>query len=82
MNFLYSSFGLDYQNPECDFLNINLDEYTRLFVDAYAMSRSSNKHMQYGSTFIIMKDHIWQLMVDHLILNNNKGLELSTFNFN
>jgi hypothetical protein len=48
MNFLYSSYKLDYKNPECDFLNINLDEDTRLFVDAYAMSRSSNQHMQLG----------------------------------
>jgi hypothetical protein len=48
MNYLYSSFKLDYLNSECDFLNINLDEDTRLFVDAYAMSRSSNTHMQSG----------------------------------
>jgi hypothetical protein len=48
MNFLYSSYGLDYQNPECNFLNINLEKDTRLFVDAYAMSRSSNVHMQLG----------------------------------
>lgn len=48
MNFLYSSYGLDYQNPECNFLNINLEKDTRLFVDAYAMSRSSNVQMQLG----------------------------------
>lgn len=48
MNSLYSSYRLDYKNPECDFLNINLDEDTCLFVDAYAMSRSSNQYMQSG----------------------------------
>jgi hypothetical protein len=48
MNFLYSSYNLDYKNPEFDFLNINLDEDTRLFVDAYAMFRSSNQHMKLG----------------------------------
>ncbi|WP_151958164.1 hypothetical protein, partial [Acinetobacter guillouiae] len=48
MNYLYSLYKLDYKNPECDFLNINLDQDTRLFVDAYAMYRSSNQHMQLG----------------------------------
>ena len=48
MNFLYTEFKLDHQNHKCDFLNINLDEDTRLFVDAYAMSRSSNQHMLSG----------------------------------
>lgn len=48
MNYLYSSFKLDYTNPELDFLDINLDEDTPLFVDAYAMSRSSNAHMKLG----------------------------------
>lgn len=48
MSFLYSSFSLDHKNPECDFLNINLDADTPLFVDAYAMSRSTNKYMKGG----------------------------------
>lgn len=48
MNDLYSAYGLDYTDPDCDFLNINLDEDTPLFVDAYAMYRSSNTHMQSG----------------------------------
>lgn len=67
MNFLYNKFKLDHRNHECDFLNINLDEDTRLFVDAYAMSRSSNKHMLSGhdtlktfmsETLISLKDYI------------------------
>lgn len=33
---------------------------------------------RYGCTFIIMNDLIHQLMVVHLILNNNKGIGFST----
>lgn len=75
MNFLYTEFKLDHQNHKCDFLNINLDEDTRLFVDAYAMSRSSNQHMLSGhetlktfmsETLVGLKDYIQ----DSISINN------------
>ncbi len=75
MNYLYQSFKLDHCNSECDFLNINLDEDTRLFVDAYAMSRSSNQYMQLGhhtlrtfmsETLIGLKNYIQ----DPTVINN------------
>ena len=46
------------------------------YFEILTMFRTVQPH---GSTFIITNDLIRQLMVDHLILNNNKGLEISTY---